>query len=424
MHKRLTIILIIYALTFQLAWSQTNTGKDLSLDTCFALLARNYPILDKVDLINKEKDYTASNIRKDNFPTFSISGDFSYQTDVPTIPIGDLLYSPDNKVRYGINLDMNQTVFDAGITKKKSKLSAVEYEAEIQSIHIEVEQMKQTVCDLFYSAVLVDAYIEQLQLAMERLVSRKDVVNAAVTNGFALASDLDLIKVEIIKLEGLISERVIQKKIITRNLSLLLDTNISENTNFEVPNMEVNRQFTNHRPELELFDIQKNRLIAAENLYKTYWPRLDGFARIGYGNPAYYDYFAEKANPYLFVGLKMNWTFWDWDKARTERRKINLSKDKLDIDKEVFNMSVKLNANSFTDEMERYEMLLAKDNQIIKLMESISSASESQYNNGEITFSEYYEKLNSELNAKLELNTHEIMLQRAKTKYLLNLGLY
>ncbi|MDR2084056.1 MAG: TolC family protein [Bacteroidales bacterium] len=426
MYKRLIIILIILATTYQLSLSQTNNT--LCLDTCFALLERNYPLLDKIEMIDREKEYSKSNSKKENLPTFSISGDVSYQSEVPSFVInsdlGDISFSPDNKFRYGINLDLEQPVFDAGISRKKRELTSSEYDSEIQNIHIELEKIKLSVCDIFYSAILVDAYIEQLQLAMERLVARKDVVSAAVNNGLALASDLDLIKVEIIKIEGNISERIIQKKIITKNLSLLLGTNINENTAFEIPTLNINRQFINKRPELKMFEVQKNRISAAESLYKTYWPQVDGFARIGYGNPGYYDFFHEKAHPYLFVGLKMNWTFWDWDKARTERKKLNIGKDKLDVDKAVFDMSVKLNMNSYLDEVERYDMLIKKDKQIIELMEKISLAAESQYNNGEITFSEYYEKLNAELNSKLELNTHEIMLQRAKTNYLLNLGLY
>ncbi|MDL2240097.1 TolC family protein [Bacteroidales bacterium OttesenSCG-928-K22] len=429
MYKRFVKILILSFVFFfvsQSGVSQSQTA--LSLDTCFALLEKNYPLMGKLEIIDKEKEYSISNIKKDNFPTFSISADVSYQSEVPTIAFnsdaGKIFYSPENKLRYGVNLDVDQTVFDAGITKKKRELTSSEYDAEIQNINIELENVKSTVCDLFYNAVLVDTYIEQLQLAMDRIVSRKDVVNAAVKNGLALASDLDLIKVEIIKLEGHIYERTIQKKMIAQNLSILLGTNINENTRFAVPEMVINKQFVNRRPELQLFEVHKNRITAAENLYKTYWPQVDGFARIGYGNPGYYDFFYEKAHPYLFIGLKMNWTFWDWDKARTERKKLNIGKDKLNVDRALFDMNVKLNSNSYLDEIERYEMLIKKDRQIINLMESISSSAESQYNNGEITFSEYYEKLNSELNAKLELNTHEIMLQRAKTKYLLNLGLY
>lgn len=429
----------------------------LYLDSCFAALDANYPLAEKYEVIENERDYAVSNVGKAFLPQFDINAIVSYQSDVTFIPynienIGakintseleipgyegnagvtiypELINVPvlpeESKVKYGVTLDIEQLIFDGGITRKKKVLTSSDYDYQLQNVDVEINKMRMQICELFYSIALLDGYIEQLNLAKDRLTSRRENVRTAVKNGVTLATDLDMINVEILKMEGTIDETKLEKKMVITNLSRLLNKKIDVGAMAVLPDIQLalGAPLNNRRVELALFEAGNEKLDAAERLYSSYWPVITGFVQGGYGNVGM-NLFANKLHPFLYAGAKLNWTFWDWDKSKNEKKIIVLKKQELDIDKKTFEMGVSVTANKYLDEIERYEMLLIKDMQIIKLMENITASSESMYNNGEITFTEYNEALNAETNAKIEENTHRIMLKRAKTNYLLNYGIY
>jgi hypothetical protein len=445
--KKISLLLLLLLVSSH-SFSQSGF---ITLDSCFSLLEKNYPASKKIELLQNEKRLAVDNVKKEYLPSFDISADLSYQSDVTTFPynlrevgfsvnpevfggsgdafmiypeISDFIAQPvENHVHYGVNIDINQKIFDGGITRKKAVLTTADYDYQMCSVNVEVDKIKPVVAEMFFSIALIDGYIEQLTLAKEKLVSRREVVKIAVKNGAVLPTDLDLIDVEILKIEGSVSERKIQKKMAVRSLKQLLNVDIKETDSIVLPDIEIKTNAQLNRSELKLFEYSEEKLVAVDNLYANVFPSITGYVRGGYGNPGM-NLFSNKMHPYFIVGATINWKLWDWEKTKSEREIITIQRDKLALEKDAFKVGVNVSSNKYLDEIERYQMLLSKDSEIIKLMESISQSAESKYNNGGITFSEYYERVNAEMNSKIEQNTHNIMLIRAKANYLLNLGIY
>ena len=69
-------------------------------------------------------------------------------------------------------------------------------------------------------------------------------------------------------------------------------------------------------------------------------------------------------------------------------------------------------------EIKSLKALIESDNELIILRKRITAASESQYENGTITATDYMNELNSERQAALNLEIHKINLSMAKIEYL------
>ena len=70
---------------------------------------------------------------------------------------------------------------------------------------------------------------------------------------------------------------------------------------------------------MELFQLKKNEIDASEALIaKKNSPKLFGFANGGYGNPGL-NVLDNSFQTFYTVGLKLNWTVFDWNASRKER---------------------------------------------------------------------------------------------------------
>ena len=69
-------------------------------------------------------------------------------------------------------------------------------------------------------------------------------------------------------------------------------------------------------------------------------------------------------------------------------------------------------------EISSLETLLATDQELIEIRKRITSAAESQYENGTITATEYLNEMNSERQALINHEIHKINLVMARVEYM------
>lgn len=100
-------------------------------------------------------------------------------------------------------------------------------------------------------------------------------------------------------------------------LSSLIGQDFKEESKLEVP-QRFNNQTTqqSNRPELALFDLQKQQVLAAADLIDAQWkPKVAAFATTGLGYPDPLNFFDDKISPYFIGGVQFSWKFWDWKQA-------------------------------------------------------------------------------------------------------------
>ena len=110
------------------------------------------------------------------------------------------------------------------------------------------------------------------------------------------------------------------------------------------------------------------------------------------------------------------------NESNKEKQIIDIKNDIVKTQKDAFDKEVKISVQSQLSDINKYSMLIVKDNDIIVLNEKIVKSVASQLDNGVITSTEYLIQLNSEAQARLDLETHKIELILAKINYLTSMG--
>src|SRR3954469_284670 len=263
----------------------TKAQDQLNLDSCYVYAKNNYPLIKQHELIKKTAAYTLDNATKGYLPQLGINGQATYQSDVTQIPIslpGMSIPTP-TKDQYKIYGELMQPLTDVLVINQQKQLIKDNLEVEEEKLEIELYKLKDRVNQLYFGALLIDAQLQQTELLKKDMRSAIDKTNAALTNGTALKSSVNILKAELLKTEQRSIELKSNRKGYVAMLGLLINKSIAENTVLQVPATK-GVALTINRPELRMFDAQKNtfaiqgKLINAKNV-----PRLSLFLQSGYG---------------------------------------------------------------------------------------------------------------------------------------------
>jgi outer membrane protein TolC len=172
------------------------------------------------------------------------------------------------------------------------------------------------------------------------------------------------------------------------------------------------------RPELQLFDLRKEQLAAGLKAVESKrMPKAFGFATLGYGNPPGNNFFKDAFEPYYILGAGIKWNIFDWNKSKNEKEVITRQQQILDKRKEDLADNLKRLLQSKKAEIENLNSLVESDSMLIAVRKRITAASESQYNNGTITATEYLSELNAEQQSIINYEIHKIKLSMAKVEF-------
>jgi len=94
----------------------------------------------------------------------------------------------------------------------------------------------------------------------------------------------------------------------------------------------------------------------------------------------------------------------------------------INTQKESFDKNIKVATAQDLAEIRKYEYLVLKDFDIIKLRKRVAQTASSQLDNGVITSTDYIQRVNDATQAEINLKTHEIQLIQAKINYQATLG--
>ncbi len=194
-------------------------------------------------------------------------------------------------------------------------------------------------------------------------------------------------------------------------LSLYIGQQVDENTLFEeIPTTSATASATTNRPEWKLFDLQQNLINEKVKVlkFKTL-PKLSAFASGSYGMPGY-NFLATNPHFYALVGGTLNWNIGSVYNLIYERKGLNLSRNFIDVQKEMFELTQKTSTAQQTGEVEKMNLMIMKDNEIITKRKSITKTSADQLDNGTITSSDYLTELNAEKQSELNQRIHQIQL--------------
>jgi outer membrane protein TolC len=120
---------------------------------------------------------------------------------------------------------------------------------------------------------------------------------------------------------------------------------------------------------------------------------------------------------FYIVGLKLKWNVFDWNANKKERQSLLISKEIIDSEKEVFELTTSIKLNEYEADINKITTMIDSDSDIIALRKEVLSATESQLQNGVITTSVYITELTNLYEDENRLITHKIQLELVKSNY-------
>jgi outer membrane protein TolC len=324
---------------------------------------------------------------------------------------------------YKVTLDVNQLIFDAGTTKRQAELEKINLELNRQGVDVELYKLRDRVSQIYFGILLLKENENLLKATRGDIESRQKKIESAVNHGVMLASNLAVLQVEVLKIDQATAELHYSQEALIQSLVELTGINMTTASVLQLPEPTVDGESVEiKRPEIKLFDLQKDRLSGLDKLTETKTkPRVSGFGTLGYGRPGL-NMLSNDFRGYAMVGAKVSWNVWNWHQTDNERQVLGVQKNIIETQKESFNQNVKIALQNNRSEINKYQSLIETDNKIIQLRKEITLSAVSQLDNGVITSSEYLTEINAELQARLNLQTHLVKLTQAKIDYLITLG--
>jgi outer membrane protein TolC len=401
----------------------------ITLDYCYRMVEKNWPLGRQTELYAKSNALQVQNFNKNWLPYLNIGGSVSYQNDVPMVeiplPAGlpQLSMPLPAKDQYKLWLDVTQPVYDANVTSYQKKVEGFNLKVNQENVKVELYKLKDQVNQLYFSVLLFVESEDLLKSSRNLVDSRLKEIRSGVANGTMLQSSADALEAEIIQLDQQIASLKQDMSVAYKMLSELISVPIPETTRLVLPQITISSfDYDNKRLEYELFDIQQGRVSVLKNMVTTRWnPRFSAFGQLGYGRPGF-NVLSNDFTTFWIVGGRLTWNIYNWGQNKNDKKIYDIQNDILRTQKETFDKNLRITADRNLSEIMKVTELLQQDEALINLRAKIVKTASSQLDNGVITSSDYIDRVNEETQARLNMELHKIQLVKAKMTYLYTLG--
>jgi outer membrane protein TolC len=416
---------VICCLLFSSLQPMAQDKQQLTLEQCYTWAASNSPLAQQ-----KALTITAGNMAERNqnlkwLPQVDLNAQATYQSAVTSFPVKlpNVTVDELSKDQYKGALEMIQPIYDGGIISAQRKLQHINTDIESQRVEVDLYQLKTKVNNYFFTALLMDENIQLMKIVQEDLNNNIKKVSDQVANGIATNSNVDVLKAELLKANQKVIEFKAVKKGAIEMLGILTGTAIAEKSSLVKPvNVANDGEEIRNRPELKLFDLQKNQFQQQSKLIGTKSnPKLSLFANGGYGRPGL-NQLKNEFQSFCIGGVKLSIPIMSHFTQQREKSVIKIQEQIIDKQKENFLNNNRQLLVQQKNEVEKYKQLVDTDKDIVELRTKIKKTAAFKLENGIITSSDYVTELNAENQAMLNQQLHEVQLLQSQYNYKLITG--
>ncbi|TDH28686.1 transporter [Segetibacter sp. 3557_3] len=409
------IILSILCLASASSISHAQRGDYLTLEECYELAMRNYPLVKQRGLIQKASALTIENIQKGLLPQLSVLGQASYQSSVTELPfkLPGVVPPTISKDQYRLYGDLSLLVFDGGQTRQQEQLQQTSESIQQQQLEAELYKLKERVNQLFFGTLLIAEQLKQSHLLINDIQTGINKVQAAISYGTALKSNADVLRAELLRSQQRTIELQANQTAYINTLSLFIGQTIGSPSLLVRPAAIITGNVIN-RPELIVYKEQSRLLDAQDKMLavKTR-PRVNVFVQAGAGRPGL-NMLSNKFEPYYIGGIRLNWSLVGIYTLKRDRSLIEISRQHIEVQKETFLLNTNMMVSQQTLEISKYIQLLASDDEIIALRTKFKNTAFAQLENGVINSNDYLREVNAEDQARQSKIVHETQLLMAE----------
>ncbi len=412
---RIVTIFLLAAMSHLPVWGWSNDT--LNVQQCRILALQNSPLQQKKLYAESVYALQTRNIQSNSLPRIQVGAQATWQSDVFGLPINSPLFEIPivPKDQYKLSVDAAQRIWDGGSDRYLRRQRELERELAAAQVDVDVFQLREIVTDLYFKALLLQESQVILNSSKEDLNNRLKQAEAAITEGVALRTSADQIKIQILKTEqqviGIQSDMSALKAIIAKWIG-------REKADFELvaPALDNTPLQAEKRPEYQLFEVQQRSFqIQKDRLHLLKQPRIEAFAQGGLGRPNPFNFFETDFEPFLLLGLRASWTPFDWGNQRRDAEVLTVQMKNIDAQRLAFQQ--RLEANSLKDDWDlnvKYKQQLDIDDAMVRLQEDIIRRAEAQVQNGVMTMTDYLSQINLLTQTRLNQKTHELQMVQAR----------
>ena len=424
MKRQFILLLFGVMVAFPLSGQDT-----LTLQECYRLSRANEPVQETKSMHKKQTALELKNIQSNYFPQLNLSAKATYQSEAIEVeldlpqPMGSKTMSSDQD-QYDITMDVNQVIWDGGVTSARKKLEKKSRDAALQDIDVQLYQLREQVNSSYFMLLLFRRQEELFTETLEVLRSKYRSTKSAVENGVLLPGSEEILNAEILKTEQKLAQIRAGMESTLKILRDLTGTSIPGDVQCVAPEPDISEDMNVERPENEYFSLQRSKIKSLNSLETAKrMPKISAFGRLGYGKPGL-NMLSNTFDPYWIAGIQLSWTPFDWNNASRNKQKYAIRQKMLQKQEASFNKKMRIKSRQLRADIEQYRTALNKDGEIVKSRGKVTDIYSSRLKNGAITPAEYLEQLNAEKNAKITREIHKIQLLQAKINYLNVLGQY
>ncbi|HNN71130.1 MAG TPA: TolC family protein [Ferruginibacter sp.] len=418
------IILFLTAWLLAACSVSAQSARTLTLEQCYDLLAKTSPLAQQKALTITAGNLAEKNLNLKWLPQADLNGQATYQSDVTSVPIKlpNLAIDEPSKDQYKGTLDLVQPVFDGGVTGTQKKIQRATTNIESQKVEVDLYQLRSRVNTYFFTALLMDENIRIMELTKADLENNIRKVSAQAANGIATNSNVDVLKAELLKVSQRIIEYQANRKSAIEMLEVLTGSPIDAHTSFVKPAMLADKDETISRPELKLFDYQKQQFRLQSRLIQAKAnPKVSLFGTGGYGRPAL-NMLKNEFQWYYLGGVKLSIPITGQFTRQREMKVMRMQEQIVEKQREAFLSNNRQLQVQQKNELEKYGQLIGSDAEIVGLRTKIKENASVRLANGIITSSDYITELNAENQAMLAQKLHEVQWLQAQYNYKLIIG--
>ena len=392
--------------------------KSITLSQCYEWATANYPKIHQYGLIHQTEHLQLSSIKKAWVPQLSFNARASYQSDVTQLPfdkqqLATLMPGVDipqiSKNQYHLAAQIDQTIWDGGLSRSSRSLAKAEAEVERKSLESELYAIRERINQLYFGCLLQRELIKQNLILQDNLKTNTKRIRVMMENGEANQSDVDLMQVELLNAQQKEIELRSSLVAFRQMLSAFINQPIKEGTELIMPKLpdKFNHLTINH-PELQALHA-RNELLTSRNRQVTagIMPRFSAFIQSGFGRPAL-NMLSNDFEGYYVAGVKVSWNLGRLYTLRNDRRKIETGQKSIDIQRETFLFNTRLQLLQQDSEINKMQQLIKTDEEIIRLRQQVCKASEVILKNGTITVSDLIVDINAANSARQLAAAHQI----------------
>jgi len=413
-------LLLYFLMSLPLIW--TVHAEDLAIDNCVSLAREHYPAVAQYGLIEKAAQFNLSNASKAWLPQGAVSGQITWQNDVAAWPgqfqamlnqLG-MDYPGIDKLQYRVGIDVNQQIWDGGITAANRRSIEASSDVERRSLDVQLYDVEGRVQEIYFAILLLDGRINSLDKSMALVDSTLTQVKSMFRNGVAMQSDCDQIEAKLLTLGQQKSQLSAARDSYRRVLEIFIGEPIGGRT-LVLPKLTPVSESA--RPQLRLFDAQLRNVTSQESAVRaSVMPHIGAFISGYYGYPGYNMFKNMQTRDPSFnfmAGIKVAWNFGSLYTRRNTLDKLALQRQQIETSRETFLFNNNIAETESASQIASLREVMRSDERIVALRRSVVRAAQSQLQNGVIDATSLLAKITDVQLAENDLILHNIELTKA-----------